>query len=458
MAITALLGVVPLTTIGASLGATPPSTATVDSAAQPTTSTDPAIEPAAPPNPAALPNPDQVPLVAVTAAGTGARLVISAPKQVAVGQTITIALKAIGVKNLAGYEGVLRFDPTAAEFDGLSQRSIALAGLGRDVEPLGPVSIPSGLAFGLYSCSLLGCGGAQSTASHPGATGSVSLAKLTLVPTAAGRLAIALGSMRFVDASGKLMTVALPGTISVQVGTGSTAYAAPLAPALRPGPARAVTSADISGDGFVGPADLNIAAIAWGLARESGQSCGLVDEPADVNHDGCLDVQDLQLIAARVAPRPAPLAGRLAEPLVALDLTVNSTSDAPDAKPGDGTCATAAAVCSLRAAITEANLHAGPDTILFDIPGSWRPHDHHRQHAADHQRHDRRRDDRRLQPARRKSQHRPGHRQRQAHDPADLGRQSEPGRDLRQLGQQRDPRTVDVQLPPIDLIRDIECP
>ena len=187
-----------------------------------------------------------MPLVAVTASGTGARLVISAPKQVAVGQTITIALKAIGVKNLAGYEGVLRFDPAAAEFDGLAQRSIALAGLGRDIEPLGPVVVPSGVAFGLYSCSLLGCGGTQSTKTHAGASGSVTLAKLTLVPTVAGRLAIALGSMRFVDASGKLMTIALPGTISVQVGTGSTAYAAPLplpfGPA-RPTRSRAPTSA-----------------------------------------------------------------------------------------------------------------------------------------------------------------------------------------------------------------------
>ncbi|MFI5198992.1 MAG: CSLREA domain-containing protein, partial [Candidatus Limnocylindrales bacterium] len=367
IAITAFIGVLPLSGVGASSDATAPTapgtTGTVDAAARPAASNNAASKPAAPPNP------DQVPLVAVAGAGTGARLVISAPKQVAVGQTITIALKAIGVKNLAGYEGVLRFDSAAAEFDGLAQHSIALAGHGRDVESLGPVVIESGVAFGLYSCSLAGCGGTQSSATHAGASGSVTLAKLTLVPTAAGRLEIALGAMRFVDASGKLMNLALPRTISVQVGSGSTAYAAPAAPALRPGTAHPVTSADISGDGFVGPADLNEAAIAWGLARESGQSCGLVNQPADVNHDGCLDVQDLQLIAARVAPRPAPLAGHLAEPLVALDLTVNSTSDAPDANPGDGVCATAGAVCSLRAAITEANLHAGRDTILFDIPG-----------------------------------------------------------------------------------------
>ncbi len=39
----------------------------------------------------------------------------------------------------------------------------------------------------------------------------------------------------------------------------------------------------------------------------------------------------------------------------AVSLTVNTTTDAPDANPGDGLCATAAAQCSLRAAIDETN-------------------------------------------------------------------------------------------------------
>src|ERR1051326_7209923 len=46
--------------------------------------------------------------------------------------------------------------------------------------------------------------------------------------------------------------------------------------------------------------------------------------------------------------------------------TVNSTTDAVDVNPGDGTCATAGSVCTLRAAIQEANAHAGDDTI--DVP------------------------------------------------------------------------------------------
>lgn len=47
----------------------------------------------------------------------------------------------------------------------------------------------------------------------------------------------------------------------------------------------------------------------------------------------------------------------------AASFTVNSTTDAVDANPGNGVCATAGAVCTLRAAIQEANALAGPDTI-----------------------------------------------------------------------------------------------
>src|SRR5213594_2586334 len=63
-------------------------------------------------------------------------------------------------------------------------------------------------------------------------------------------------------------------------------------------------------------------------------------------------------------------------PAAAAMFTVNDTADAVDAAPGDGTCATAGARCTLRAAIQEANAHTGADTImvpagtyLLTIPG-----------------------------------------------------------------------------------------
>lgn len=49
----------------------------------------------------------------------------------------------------------------------------------------------------------------------------------------------------------------------------------------------------------------------------------------------------------------------------AATFTVNSTTDAVDASPGNGVCATAGAVCTLRAAIQEANALAGDDTITL---------------------------------------------------------------------------------------------
>src|ERR1051326_517059 len=47
----------------------------------------------------------------------------------------------------------------------------------------------------------------------------------------------------------------------------------------------------------------------------------------------------------------------------ALTFTVNSTTDAVDANPGNGVCATAAGQCTLSAAIQEANASHGADTI-----------------------------------------------------------------------------------------------
>jgi CSLREA domain-containing protein len=50
---------------------------------------------------------------------------------------------------------------------------------------------------------------------------------------------------------------------------------------------------------------------------------------------------------------------------MAATFIVNSTADAVDASPGNGTCATTAGACTLRAAIQEANALAGSDTITL---------------------------------------------------------------------------------------------
>ncbi len=52
---------------------------------------------------------------------------------------------------------------------------------------------------------------------------------------------------------------------------------------------------------------------------------------------------------------------------------VNDLGDASDASAGDDVCATAGGVCTLRAAIEEANAHAGTDTIAFSVAGTIAP-------------------------------------------------------------------------------------
>ena len=54
-------------------------------------------------------------------------------------------------------------------------------------------------------------------------------------------------------------------------------------------------------------------------------------------------------------------------PAIAATFVVNDTTDAVDATPGDGSCASAGGLCTLRAAIQEANATTGTDTIT--VPG-----------------------------------------------------------------------------------------
>jgi CSLREA domain-containing protein len=77
-------------------------------------------------------------------------------------------------------------------------------------------------------------------------------------------------------------------------------------------------------------------------------------------------VASVEAVASAV--RPSGRSG-LVQPNVAMTFVVNSTSDDPDAAPGNGACATALGVCTLRAALTEAARNPGADTVSFNIPG-----------------------------------------------------------------------------------------
>ena len=68
-------------------------------------------------------------------------------------------------------------------------------------------------------------------------------------------------------------------------------------------------------------------------------------------------------------PAPRNNAGQSGVIGIGGPFTVDSTGDEVDANPGDGICATAGAVCTLRAAIVQANAFIGLDTIAFNISG-----------------------------------------------------------------------------------------
>jgi parallel beta-helix repeat protein len=72
--------------------------------------------------------------------------------------------------------------------------------------------------------------------------------------------------------------------------------------------------------------------------------------------------------AAAVLAACIGLSGAQAAP--ALTFLVNDTADKVDASIGNGACATSAGTCTLRAAIQEANAHAGADVIRI-LPGTY---------------------------------------------------------------------------------------
>src|SRR6266700_5285954 len=65
--------------------------------------------------------------------------------------------------------------------------------------------------------------------------------------------------------------------------------------------------------------------------------------------------------------RPLPAAA------ATLTFQVTSTTDAPDASPGDGICADAAGQCTLRAAVQEADAQPSGSTITILVPAGTFP-------------------------------------------------------------------------------------
>ena len=284
-------------------------------------------------------------------ATTAPSLEIQAPEHVVAGQAITVTIAVRGARSVAGWEARVRFDSASAEFGGASGMG---RGIGRSGGQLGPVSTSDGIAVGGY------------TSRSRSARGLLSLVRVRLLPHVTGMLDVSVGDVRLVNRSGhRLRLNTKAHSVTIRVGTGGDTHAAPPAKRLE----RVIVapdaskSRDLDGDGLVLVSDLTAASRAWDAARETG-----VCAPAgDVNRNGCADVSDVVRVAHAVRARPFTLV-----PAADGLFVVNATGDRPTPSrqrplpDGRGEC-------TLRAAITEANRHAGPDTIAFNIPGSG-PH------------------------------------------------------------------------------------
>ena len=307
--------------------------------------------------------------VQVFQAGGRPSLRVSVQKAVEEGEAVELELQAVNVRDLAGYELLITYDRSAAEFAGTEGIREAFAGTGRFVGELGPVETRDGVWLGMYTCPFGDCVKAKGERRPGGASGNVRLGTVRLLPTGLGQLDVRLGSARFVDSRGRSVTLAVPEEkMSVRVAGGRHVFPAPLKSVrLGDGSIARAGGADVTHDGRVTHADVMEAAIEWQLARADSSPC-VPDATLDPTRDGCTDIGDVQYVAAALEHTPS-LPSAVVAGGTSGTFTVTSSGDAPDSNQGDGVCATSSG-CTLRAAITEANLRAGPDTIQFNIPAS----------------------------------------------------------------------------------------
>lgn len=289
-------------------------------------------------------------------------LVSSAPREVARGDRFVVLVDGADLRTPAAYQGAVAFDHHRATLLGVTQPADRIASRGRAVQTLGPVRRGRVETFGFYSCAAIRCGMRR----LPQGAGR-RLTSIELQAERPGLLRLRLAGIRTSDAAGsrvassrgvRTLTVrVLPGSARPRRGRATARL--PLRVVRSPGPRGPV---DRNGDGIVDAADAAELALDWTLLKGAGSECRR-RRGADVNGDGCVDVTDVQLAAARAARRTRARASANQV------FTVDATSDAPDAV-ADGVCQATDGTCSLRAAITEANNLSGPNTVAFKIPGA----------------------------------------------------------------------------------------
>lgn len=264
--------------------------------------------------------------------GVTLRLVTSSAASA--GDVVPVEVWADGVSEAAAFEVVGTIDPGAG-------RIVAAASdeaLARDDLSIGDLS-----GFAVLA--------GYSAAGDPIATATARLGTFDVRLDAEGAVSVALGQAMVVDSVGREIPVGDVVPATIQVGGASGQRPATAMPwSLSPRGA--------GDDSLLSAAELEM---EWQTARLDGAPCA--GETADAA-GGCIDIGDVQRVA--VTPQTATTP-RTTGPK---ELTVDSRGDQADRRVGDGICATKERECTLRAAIQEANVIAGPNVIRFAIPGS----------------------------------------------------------------------------------------
>ena len=321
----------------------------------------------------------------------GSQVAVAAPRAPAPGHPVTVTASVpekaslshsfsidVAVSGpIAGLQAQVMLDQKAAEVGGVMPSA-------RGSKGLNPVMNHGGARIGAYGAKAFSGG---------------KFLRIAIFPRKAGRLSIHLGRIAAVTESGRRVQIRLARSdFSVQIGTSKRVFRAATVTAALPGRiARGHIQADSDRNGIVTRQDLFNVTYGWSAGNGDG----------DVDHNGRVDVSDLQTVLSLVKPEPKVLRTAATLPLT---FVVNTGTDAPDATPGDRICASAAGLCTLRAAIDEGNRHSGPDTVAFALPGHGSPGDPALARKDRHQRH--RAHHRRLHAAWRGAEHRPDQRQR----------------------------------------------
>jgi CSLREA domain-containing protein len=277
-------------------------------------------------------------------------------------------------RNVAAVDGRLYFDKAAVEVVGLAPVGGGVA--------FRPVDIEGGVAFGAYNLKPSG--------------GSVTM-RVVVAPLATARVELRLSIDAAADAAGRRIQVPnTRATGTLRVADGGELVSAP-SPAARPiAPRPGGPTVSLFGDGRLSVKDLDIAVAGWEYARFNESVCAQGPLEGDANGDGCVDIVDVQAVAAdqgrrvNIAPNPVtpttPITPTTSRPFAARagaamepgpianasggpNFVVDSTADTADANQGDGICADSLNRCTFRAAVTEANWWPGANRIEFNLIG-----------------------------------------------------------------------------------------